>query len=91
MGGMTQALRTRPGTAARCQGNRILGLFCAETPKDRPKLYNKDRDSCQSHSMRAGPQRPNHQSPELTAPGEPHRPASGSCPRLGVPGTRTQA
>lgn len=51
MGGMTQALRTRPDTTARCQGYRVLSLLRPGTPSEGPRLYNKGRDSCQSHSM----------------------------------------
>lgn len=42
MGGMTQALRTRPSVGARRQGNRVLGLL---SPSDRPRLCNKDTNS----------------------------------------------
>ena len=50
MGGITQALRTRPGAGARCQGYRVLGLLCPGTPNDRPRLCNKSTISCQLHS-----------------------------------------
>lgn len=45
MGGMTQALRTRPGEGARCQGNRVLGLLSPGTPSERSRLCNKDTNS----------------------------------------------
>ena len=57
MGGMTQALRTRPGAGTRRQGYRVWGLLSPGTPTDRHRLCNKEK-----------PPSPPQQHPEL-----PHR------------------
>lgn len=93
MGGMTQALRTRPSAGARCQGWRVLGLLCRGTPKDRPKLCNTEGDSGQSRGVQARPPRSPPSEPEHVALGAPvarHRSPVVPWELLGQEGPRPE-
>lgn len=56
MGGMTQALRTRPSAGTRRQGNRVLGIFSPGTSRERPRLCNKDANSGHTAQALSEPQ-----------------------------------
>lgn len=82
MGGMTQALRTRPGAGIRCQGYRVCGLLGPGTPTDRHRLCNKENPPSPPQQR---PELPNQgrDAPSLTAkpsvvwPGEVRAPGLG--------------